>query len=61
MRAFYGDRYTDYLRSLGVNASWSVLSEPETIGKIHTDWKYRQIANTSVSNTPGDSELGYTK
>ncbi len=32
-RAYYGNKYTDYLAALGVEASWSILDEPELIGK----------------------------
>ena len=46
LRAFYGDRYVDYLATLGVKTNWSVLEEPELIGQVHHDWNYRLIAAT---------------
>ena len=52
MRAFYGDRYVDYLRALGVNASWAILDKPEPIGQKHSDWRFRTVADTV--NQAGD-------
>ena len=31
MREFYGERYVDYLRAVGVQANWTILDEPESI------------------------------
>ena len=33
LKSFYGSRYVDYLAQLGVSTKWSILDEPELIGK----------------------------
>ena len=50
VRQFYGERYTDYLRSLRVEPGWSVTDTPEVRGKMSTDWKFRQIASTTTAD-----------
>lgn len=54
-RQFYGDRYIDYLRALGVRTPWTVLEEAEVIGKKNEDWRYRMVSSTEGS---GGGELG---
>lgn len=57
VRQFYGSKYTDYLAALGVQASWSILDEPETIGKKHADLPYRMInATADTSGNTGTAE-----
>lgn len=46
IRGYYGDKYTDYLRSLGVDASMAVIDNPEPIGKASSQWKYKIIDNS---------------
>lgn len=52
MRAFYGDRYVDYLRALGVEVGWAIQDVPELIGQAHTDWKFRPAGFSTDVNTP---------
>ena len=47
LREYYGDRYVDYLRALGVEANWAILEEPEVIGQHHETWKYRMVNATT--------------
>lgn len=57
IRSYYGEKYTEYLASLGVKASWSITDEPELIGKASKDWMYRQTNSTISSNeTPTTPE-----
>lgn len=53
IRGWYGNKYTDYLRAHGVEASWSVLEEPELIGQKHTSLPYKMVSATA--NTEGAS------
>ena len=55
-REFYGAKYTDYLAALGVEASWSILDEPEVIGQKHCDLRYKII--NSTANTREAPEAG---
>lgn len=60
VRAWYGDKYTDYLRSLGVRSGWALQEEPELIGKIHADLKFRTVNNTNAAATdPLGAGAGY--
>ena len=54
VRDFYGDKYTDYLASLGVKASWSIADEPELIGKASKDWTL-QTTNATVNGIASGS------
>ena len=58
MRQFYGDRYVDYLRAVGVQTGWQIQEEPEPIGKSHHDLPFRLVPNTTDSST--NEPLGYT-
>lgn len=60
MRAYYGDRYVDYLAAVGVQANWSILDEPELIGQLHTDWVYRMVNNTASDPGATVDSLGFT-
>lgn len=53
IRQFYGDRYVDYLRSLGVSTPWTIHEEPEVLAKKHGDWPYRSVPTTDAAD-PGD-------
>lgn len=53
VRAYYGNKYVDYLASLGVTTSWSILDEPELLGKKLSPMKY-QIINITDSTSPAD-------
>lgn len=59
-RAYYGDKYTDYLAALGVEASWSILDEPELIGMSHNKLRFNMVDATaeldSVDPTPGNPD-----
>jgi hypothetical protein len=46
LRNYYGDRYVDYLGAVGVKVPWTIQDDPETIGKQHRDWRYRQVNGT---------------
>ena len=46
-RAYYGDKYTDYLAALGVEASWSILDEPELVGMSQKQLKFVSTTATS--------------
>lgn len=55
-RAYYGDKYTDYLAALGVEASWSILDEPELIGKQSQPLKLVMTdATTEIDSVDPDS------
>lgn len=57
-RAYYGNKYTDYLAALGVEASWSILDEPELIGRSTQTLKFvltdatTEIDSVEPDNTP---------
>lgn len=46
-RAYYGDKYVDYLAALGVEATWSILDEPELIGASNKNLPYHSVDSTS--------------
>lgn len=52
MRNFYGARYTDYMMALGVKTPWTLLDEPEVLGKKSGDWGFRLINNMSSPQGP---------
>lgn len=61
LRGFYGNKYTDFLASLGVEAGWSILDEPEVIAKKGVDLQFRTTKATyqaSDTITGGASALG---
>lgn len=59
MRGFYGAKYTDYLASLGVDVSWTILEEPEVIGMKGTDLTYRTTKSTyQASDTLAGGQAG---
>lgn len=51
IRSFYGNDYVDYLAAMGVEASWSILDEPEVIGMKHADLRYK-IVNATANVDP---------
>lgn len=51
LRSFYGAKYTDYLAALGVEASWSILDDPEMLGQKHADLPYRVVNATATGET----------
>lgn len=66
-RAYYGDKYVDYLMTLGVKTNWAINDEPELIGKAARDFVYHNTNATLTEQgdpTPdqflGDS-AGYFK
>ena len=56
LRGWYGDKYTDYLSALGVEASWSILDEPEMVAQKHADLPMRTSQSTTdnTENNVGD-------
>lgn len=48
MRAYYGDRYIDYLAALGVRADWAILQEPEQIGSCQGRWPFKVVQATGA-------------
>lgn len=56
-RAYYGDKYTDYLASVGVQANWSILDEPELIGKTLGQMKYQTTTATAI-DTVSNVDVG---
>lgn len=56
-RDFYGQKYTDYLAALGVEASWSILDEPELIGMKHASLNHKTTYSTYTGDTV-DPTLG---
>jgi hypothetical protein len=58
-RQFYGSKYTDYLAALGVEASWSILDEPELIGMSQKPLRHKSVdataegANTDLGDASG--------
>lgn len=63
MRAWYGNRYIDYLAALGVQVSWSILQEPEIICQKHHDWRFiraTQLAPSTSPSVPDQTSVGQT-
>lgn len=60
MRAYYGDRYIDYLAAVGVSTDWGILQEPEVLAKHHSDWRFKKVPATTNVTTPATS-LGEAK
>lgn len=60
IRQYYGDKYVDYLASMGVKASWSIVDDPEPIGKNNKDLPYINTRSTFAdpSEEPGDKDVG---
>jgi hypothetical protein len=51
IRAFYGSKYTDYLASLGVETTWSILDEPELIGSSNATLPFQTVNSTAEGTT----------
>lgn len=49
IRAFYGHKYVDYLKTLGVEAQMGIIDNPELIGKVSVMYKQNMVANTGVT------------
>lgn len=58
MRAIYGNKYVDYLRALGVEVEWSLLDEPEVLGRVHKDWRFQRTSQTAPGATAPQNTLG---
>ena len=58
IRQRYGDKYVDYLRSLGVNTSSAIIDEPEVVAKVSKEMPYTVTANASTAT--GAVDLGAT-
>lgn len=51
-RQMYGSKYTDYLASIGVEANWAILEEPECVGSKTSEAKFRQVRASTQTTTP---------
>lgn len=67
IRQLYGDKYSDYLNTMGIKTPWTILDEPEFLGKMSKDFQYSNTNTTFSAETPagegqntGDS-AGYFK
>lgn len=54
VRRYYGDKYVDYLRAMGIKTSWSILEEPEFLGKTSGRLKYNITNQTANLETPAN-------
>ena len=59
IRGFYGHKYVDYLRAVGVEGQWDIQNEPELIGQTHHDMK--AITITSTADGSGEDTFGQYK
>lgn len=50
MRAYYGGRYTDLLKSYGIKADWGILQEPECIGISNNDFQFKPRSSSGDTN-----------
>ena len=55
IRSYYGSKYTDYLRAVGVQGDWGILEEPELIGQSHHDMKAITLTSTAETLTSADA------
>ena len=55
IRGFYGHKYVDYLRAVGVEGQWDIQNEPELIGQSHHDMKAITITSTADGSAETDS------
>lgn len=55
MRALYGSRYTEYLRTLGVKSSDARLQRPEYLGGIRNTVQFSEVLQTAAD---GDNPVG---
>jgi hypothetical protein len=56
MRAYYGERYIDYLAALGISADGNISEDPELLAMHHENWKFRSYGvteATGLGNTGG--------
>jgi len=60
IRAYYGDRYTDFLAAVGVKANWSITDDPELIGKSMNIAKYQILdpTTTETATVPNEFPTG---
>ncbi len=56
VRRYYGDKYVDYLRALGIKTSWTILEEPEFLGKTSGRLKYQ--IQPATAETASGAPLG---
>lgn len=55
MRAIYGSRYTEFLRTLGVRSSDARLQRPEYLGGVRNTVQFSEVLQTAAD---GDSPVG---
>lgn len=58
IRDYYGDKYIDFLRAMGVQANWAVAETPELIGKVSKPCNFQIIGNTAKTGTEQLGEKG---
>lgn len=59
-REYYGDKYIDYLRAMGVTPSWSILEKPEVLAKSNQAAAYKLTDSSNQSATVDLSQIaGY--
>ena len=59
-RLYYGDKYTDFLRALGVSAQRSLVDEPELLGMTKHKMQYRRVSNLAgTQEEPLGEKSGY--
>ena len=57
-RAFYGDRYVDYLSAVGVKADWSILEEPQMLASKKNTMKFQLVNPTTPDATTPEAPQG---
>jgi hypothetical protein len=57
IREFYGSKYTDYLAAHGVEASWSILDEPELIMVGQKKLNHSTVESTADSGTANVGDI----
>ena len=50
LRTYYGDRYVDYLRAVGVKVNWSIEDDPEILLSKSTDLQYKSATVTDAGS-----------
>ena len=56
IREYYGERYVDFLRALGVTTNWAIQEEPEMVGQNRGTFKYNIVDPTAADTTGVESD-----
>lgn len=51
LRDYYGEKYVDYLRAVGVHSNWTIPEDPELIGKSSCQLQFREIPMSNFEST----------